>query len=59
MVRDDVRVVVLVAVVAAAVEVQSRYPAEEANHSKLHFEVRLLAAAVVATGRLQILLVVM
>ena len=43
MLRDDVHVVVLV--VAVAVEVRSRYPAEEANHSKPHSEVPLLAAA--------------
>jgi len=60
MVWDDVRVVVLVVAVAvAAVEVQSPYPAEEASHSKPHSELRPLVAAAAATGRLQILLVVM
>ena len=57
MLRDDVRAVGLVAA-AAVVEVRSRYPAEEANHSKLRSEVPLLAAAA-AMVPLQSLLVVM
>lgn len=57
MVRDDVRVVVLV-VVAAAVEVRNQYPAEEVNHSKLRSAVRLQVAAA-AMVPLRIQLVVM
>jgi len=59
MLRDDVRVVVvLVLLVAAVVEVRSRYPVEAANRNKLHSVVCLLAAAA-AMVHLQTLLVVM